>query len=162
MPGLYIYIYIDLVFRAVLLSFSKRTIPISLQLEKEIPGAEGLLGLKAAFLSEKDKRTALNARSIWIWHFVSSLKQYQFFVCNRPLFYVPGQAAWHCLAWLAWTNHSTAQPAGHAQFQLFFPILKKGEKDSHELVAMQGEIITLVRIDYKRLKEYSENFQPIY
>ena len=38
----------------ILLSFSKRTIPISLQLEKEIPGAEGLLGLEAAFLSEKD------------------------------------------------------------------------------------------------------------
>ena len=42
----------------ILLSFSKRTIPISLQLEKEIPGAEGLLGLEAAFHSEKDKRTA--------------------------------------------------------------------------------------------------------
>ena len=48
----------------ILLSFSKRTFPISLQLEKEIPGAEGLLGLEGAFLLEKDKRTALNARSI--------------------------------------------------------------------------------------------------
>ena len=38
--------------------FSKRTIPISLQIEKEIPGAEGLLGLEAAILLEKDKRTA--------------------------------------------------------------------------------------------------------
>ena len=50
----------------ILLSFSKRTIPISLQLEKEIPGAEGLLGQEAAILLEKDKRTAQNARSIYI------------------------------------------------------------------------------------------------
>ena len=54
----------------ILLSFSKRTIPISLQLEKEIPGAEGLLGLEAAILSEKDKRTALNARSIYIYIYI--------------------------------------------------------------------------------------------
>ena len=67
MPGLYIQIYIDLAFWAVLLSFSKRTAPTSLQLEKKIPGAVCLLGQEAAILLEKDKRTAQITRSIYIY-----------------------------------------------------------------------------------------------